>query len=177
MAKTTVEEKEIEKKGQTPDMIFINRIKVENNGTAAINYRTSNDKSAKEVYYKGKNPITEEFARLFQNCKTGFTSIIPALYSEMPDITMNVIKFDYGKDDFLEKALYSVKYAFSDQNNAVVNISTPMLPIYKEELGDSTYCISGKDVDALHDVIAAAKRYMNGETRTEQTSLNLKVVK
>ena len=103
MAKTTVEEKEIEKKGQTPDMIFINRIKVENNGTAAINYRTPNDKSAKEVYYKGKNPITEEFARLFQNCKTGFTSIIPALYSEMPDITMNVIKFDYGKDDFLEK--------------------------------------------------------------------------
>ena len=83
---------------------------------------------------------------------------------------MNVIRFDYGKCDFLERALYSIKYSFNDQNNAVINISTPLLPIYKEGY-ENTFCISGKDEEDLHEVIKKAKAYINGETRTKQMKL------
>ena len=41
---------------------------------------------------------------------------------------------------------------------------------YKEEL-ENTFCISGKDEDALHEVIAKAKAYINGETKTTQMKL------
>lgn len=164
-------EKETKEPTQTKDLIFINNIKINNDGTARIYYRTSNDKSAKEVYYNGKEPITEEFAKAFQGAREGFCGVIPALAKDISKITMNVIKFDYDKTDFLNKALYSVKYAFNDANNAVVNISTPMLPIYNESFDEHTFCISGKHETALHEIIALAKKYMNGETRTRQMKL------
>lgn len=168
---TAVKEKETKEPTQSKDMIFINNIKINNDGTARIYYRTSNDNSAKEVYYNGKEPITEEFGKAFQAAKAGFCNVIPALTKDVAKITMNVIKLDYGKTDYLAKALYSVKYAFNDQNNAVVNISTPMLPIYREEFDEDTFCISGKDEEALHEIIRLAKAYMNGDTRTKQMKL------
>ena len=172
-----MKEKEVEKKGQTPNMIFINRIKMENDGTASINYKVSNEVNAKEVSFRGKEQVTTEFSKLFQETTDGFTSIVTKLHPDINKLTMNVIKFDYGKSDFLEKALYSVKYAFSEQNNAVINISTPMLPIYKEEFGDKTFCLSGRYVDQLYEVIEAAKRYINGETKVKQQDLGLTIVK
>lgn len=177
MTKTNVLEKEQDKKGQTPDMIFINRIKMQADGTAAINYRTSNDKEAREVYFKGREQVTDEFSKKFQDCKRGFVGVLPKLQPDVNKISVEIIKFDYGKTDYLEKALYSVKYAFSGQKNAIVNISTPLLPLYKEEFGDKTFCISGSDIDDLHDVINLAKKYMKGETRILQQDLNLTIVK
>lgn len=35
----------------------------------------------------------------------------------------------------------------------------------------NTFCISGKDEELLHEVIAAAKAYINGETRIKQMKL------
>ena len=164
-------EKETKEPTQTKDLIFINNIKINNDGTARIYYRTSNDKSAKEVYYNGKEPITEEFAKAFQDAREGFCGVIPALAKDISKITMNVIKFDYDKTDFLHAALYSVKYKFDTQNNAVINISTPLLPIYREDFDEHTFCISGKHEEALHNIIRLAKSYMNGETRTRQMKL------
>lgn len=83
---------------------------------------------------------------------------------------MNAIRLEYSKDNFLKSALYSVKYAFNDANNAVVNISTPLLPIWQEDFDDKTFCISGKYEVLLHETIAKAKAYINGETRTKQLS-------
>ena len=136
--------------------MFIIKVKINNDGTAAINYRTSCDNDTKEVYYQGKDGVTEEFKKIFQETVNGLIGCIP--------------KFDYGKDEFLKSALYSAKYAFNDQNNAVINLNTPPLPIYKEEY-ENTFCISGKDEDALHEVIAKAKAYINGETKTKQMKL------
>ena len=51
-----------------------------------------------------------------------------------------------------------------------MNLNTPQLPIYQEGM-ENTFCISGKDEEALHEVIKAAKAYLNGETRTKQMSL------
>lgn len=151
MAKTAVKEKE--ENTTISNQMFINRVKINNDNTATILYKTSNDLSAQEVSFTGKDQITEEFSRAFQNAVNGFVNCIPKLASETSKITMNVIRFDYGKSDFLEKALYSVKYAFNDQNNAVINISTPLLTIYKEGM-ENTFTISGKDEEALHEVIA-----------------------
>lgn len=83
---------------------------------------------------------------------------------------MNAIKFEYNKTGFLDKALYCVKYAFNGQNNAVVNISTPLLPIYKEGM-DNCFTIAGIHEEALYNVIANAKAYINGKTRTKQMKL------
>lgn len=168
MTQTAAKEKE--NKTQSKNLMFIQRIKINNDNTATIFYKTSNDLSAQEVSYTGKDQITEEFSKAFQNTVTGFTSCIPKLASETSKITMNVIRFDYGKSDFLEKALYSVKYAFNDQNNAVINISTPLLPIYKEGM-ENTFTISGKDEEALHEVIAKAKAYIDGDTKVKQMKL------
>lgn len=152
------------------NQMFIVKVKINNDGTAAINYRTSCDSDTKEVYYQGKDGVTEEFKNIFQETVNGLIGCIPKLTGDKNKITMNSIKFDYGKDEFLESALYSAKYAFNDQNNAVINLNTPPLPIYKEEL-ENTFCISGKDEDALHEVIAKAKAYINRETKTKQMKL------
>nr|DAJ74761.1 MAG TPA: hypothetical protein [Caudoviricetes sp.] len=168
MAKAATKEKE--NTTQSKNLMFIQKVKVNNDNTATIQFKTSNDLSAQEINFTGKDQITEEFAKSFQETVKGFTSCLPKLASESNKLTMNAIRLDYGKTDFLEKALYSVKYAFNDQNNAVINISTPLLPIYKEGM-ENTFCISGKDEEALHNVIAQAKAYINGETRTKQMKL------
>lgn len=152
------------------NQMFIVKVKINNDGTASINYRTSCDSDTKEVFYQGKDSVTEEFKSIFQETVNGLIGCIPKLTGDKNKITMNSIKFDYGKDEFLKSALYSAKYAFNDQNNAVINLNTPPLPIYKEEL-ENTFCISGKDEDALHEVIAKAKAYINGETKTKQMKL------
>lgn len=168
MTKTAVKEKE--STTQSKNLMFIQKVKVNNDNTATIVYKTSNDLSAQEVNFTGKDQITEDFAKAFQKTVSGFINCIPKLASETSKITINVIRFDYGKCDFLERALYSIKYSFNDQNNAVINISTPLLPIYKEGY-ENTFCISGKDEEDLHEVIKKAKAYINGETRTKQMKL------
>lgn len=161
-----------EKKENTTNknLMFINKVKLNNDGTAAIYYRTSCDNNAQEVFYQGKEGVTEEFLKTFQSTVKGLLNVIPRLAADENKITMNAVNFDYGKDEFLKSALYSAKYAFNDQNNAVLNLNTPPLPIYKEGM-ENTFCISGKDEETLHEVIAKAKAYINGETRTKQMKL------
>ena len=170
MVTATAEKEKTNDSTNTNGMIFIQKVKLNNDGTAKISYKKSTDLFAEESTFTGKDQITEEFKKAFQSTVRGFTSCIPRLAPEASKITMNCIKLVYGKDEFLQSALYSVKYAFNDQNNAVINISTPLLPIYKEGM-ENTFCISGKDEDALHEVIAKAKAYLKGETRTKQMSL------
>lgn len=169
MTKTAVKET-TKDSTQSKGVIFIEKIKITPERCAIIKYRTSNDDSAKETTFTGKEQVTEEFYNAFQSTVEGFVGCIPKLSSETSKITMNCIKFDYAKSDYLDKALYSIKYAFNDQNNAVINISTPLLPIYKEGM-ENTFCISGKHEEALHEVIRLAKAYINGDTRTKQMSL------
>lgn len=169
MAKTKTKTSEENTPKATGEM-FIENVKLNNDNTCTIFYKTSTDKEAKEVYYSGKDPVTQEFYEIFQATVEGFCGVIPRLAADRHKITMNKIKLDYDKQGFLKNALYSVKYAFNDQNNAVVNISTPLLPIYKEGM-ENTFTISGKHETALHDVIEKAKAYMNGDTRTKQMKL------
>ena len=157
-------------KSANTEQMFINKVKLKNDDTAEICYRTTNDNNAQEVHFQGKDEVTEDFKRAFQATVSGFTGVIPKLASEVSRITMNAIKFNYGEDTFLKSALYSAKYQFNEQSNAVMNLNTPPLPIYKEGM-ENTFTISGKDEDALHEVIAKAKAYINGESRTTQMKL------
>ena len=168
MTKTATKEKK--ENTTNKNLMFINKVKINNDNTAAIYYRTTCDSNAQEVFYQGKDEVNEEFKKAFQNTLQGFTSVVPRLAPDISKMCMNAIKFDYGKDEFLKSALYSVKYEFNEQNNAVMNFNTPPLPIYKEGM-ENTFCISGKDEEALHEVIAKAKAYINGETRTKQMKL------
>lgn len=168
MTKTNTKEK-AESTNKVEGM-FIVKVKLNNDNTASIFYRTSTDKEAKEVYYTGKDQVTEAFKEAFQACVQGFCGVMPRLAPDSDKITMNMVKFDYDKSGFLNSALYSIKYAFNEQTNAVVNISTPLLPIYKEGM-ENTFTIAGIHEEALHDVIAKSKAYINGETRTKQMKL------
>lgn len=169
MTKTAAKTTEEQTPKATGEM-FIIKVKLDNDDTASIFYRTSTDKDAKEVHYTGKKQVTEEFKKVFQATVQGFCGVIPRLAPDLDKITMNAIKLDYDKSGFLKSALYSVKYAFNEQNNAVINISTPPLPIYKEVM-ENTFTIAGIHETALHDVIEKAKAYINGETRIKKLKL------
>lgn len=149
--------------------ILITKVKLNNDDTAHIEYKKSDNLGAGSTSWDGEEKVTEEFKDTFLNCKEGFLGCIPILDSKKKDITMNCIKFGYGKtSDKIENALYSVKYNFHEATNAVVNISTPQLPIYKEGFDEKTFCIAGQHEKALYKVTELAVKYLNGETRTEQ---------
>lgn len=152
----------------------INKIKVNNDKTAVINYVQQGDLSSSEVVFTGKEKVTDEFFKKFQENVEGFIGCIPALKHDASNIVMNVIKFDYGKDNGrLKNTLYSVKYNFNPANNAVLNISTPMLPLHQDSFDEKTFCIAGKHEQLLYEVIELAKAYINGDTGTVQGKLNL----
>lgn len=169
MTKTAVKETTKDSTNQK-GMVFIQKVKINPDNTAKIWYKKSDDLFQEERTASGQDQVTEEFKSAFQSTVEGFCGCIPRLTGDINKITMNCIKFDYGTDGYLKQALYSVKYAFNDQNNAVINISTPLLPIYQEGM-ENTFCISGKHEEALHEVIRLAKAYIKGDTRTKQMKL------
>ena len=154
----------------------INKVKINNDKTAVINYVLQGDLSSSEVVFTGKEKVTDEFFKKFQENVEGFVGCMPILSNDIANITMNAIKFDFGKDNgALKQVLYSVKYAFNPANNAVVNISTPLLPLYKEGMDENTFYISENHEELLKEVIELAKAYINGDTGTVQGKLNLVV--
>jgi len=154
----------------------INKVKINSDKTAVINYVQSGDLSSSEVVFTGKEKVTDEFFKKFQENVEGFVGCMPILAKDIANITMNAIKFDYGKgNDLLNSVLYSVKYAFNPANNAVVNISTPLLPLHKEGMDEKTFFISEAHEELLKETIELAKAYINGDTGTVQGKLNLVV--
>ena len=147
--------------------ILITNIKLNKDDTAHIEFKKSDDLGSGVTKWDGQEKITSEFKDAFLNCKEGFLGCIPELKEK--NVTMNNMFFYYNKEsNKLDKALYSIKYAFNPANNAVINVSTPQLPIYKDGFDEKTFCISGKHEIALYKVIELAEKYMEGETRTEQ---------
>lgn len=154
----------------------INKIKVNNDRTATISYVQQGELSSSEVVFTGKEKVTDEFFKKFQENVEGFVACVPLLEKDEKNIVMNAIKFDYGKDNgLLKNILYSVKYSFNPANNAVLNISTPMLPIFQESFDEKTFCVNGKYEQLLYETIELAKAYINGDTGTVQGKLNLVV--
>lgn len=168
MAKTAI--KEQNENTTKSNVIFINKVKLNKDNTAVICYKKSTDACADEGTYTGRQEVTEEFKKCFNECVEGFVGCMPELAKNKSKLSLTGIRLDYGKDEFLNSVLYSVKYAFNEANNAVINMSTPQLPIYKEGM-ENTFTVSGKDEEAIHALIAAAKAYMNGETRVKQMTL------
>ena len=154
----------------------ITKVKINNDKTAIINYVQSGDLSTSEVVFTGREQVTNEFDAKFQENIHAFLGCMPSLKQDATNIKMNVIKFDYGKENgALENVLYSVKYAFNPANNAVVNISTPLLPLYKDGMKEGTFYVSESHEGLLKEVIELAKAYINGDTGTKQGKLNLVV--
>lgn len=167
MARTATKEKE-ENTTKVKGM-FINKIQIKE-GRGLIQFSNDCDTSTSEGTFTGKDECTEEFKNLFQSSIEIFGEILPIFKTKLADIKMNAINFNYDKQGFLEKVLFSVIYTFTKQGN-VVNISTGQIPIYKENMAETTLAVSGKHVELLHEIIAKAKDYMNSETRTKQMSL------
>lgn len=154
----------------------INKVKINSDKTAVINYVQQGDLSSSEVVFTGKEKVTDEFFKKFQENVEGFVGCMPILAKDIANITMNAIKFDYGKyNGVLKQVLYSVKYAFNPANNAVVNISTPLLPLFKDGMDEKTFYIAEAHEELLKEVIELAKAYINGDTGTVQGKLNLEV--
>ena len=152
--------------------ILVTKVKLNADDTAHIEFIKSDNLGAGVTNWDGEEKVTEEFKNTFLGCKEGFLGCIPELKEKK--VTMNCIKLGYGKgNDKIENALYSVKYAFNEANNAVVNISTPQLPIYKESFDEKTFCIAGKYEKDLYKVQELAIKYLNGETRTKQMKLEV----
>lgn len=80
-------------KSANAEQMFINKVKLKNDGTAEIYYRTTNDNNAQEVYFQGKDEVTDDFKRAFQSTVNGIVAVIPRLEPEKYAISMNAIKF------------------------------------------------------------------------------------
>ena len=168
MTKTATKQKTSGEAKSPP--LLITRIQIKDN-RAIISYHDDKDFSLNEGTHTGKDDCTGDFLQKFDSAKEIFGEIIQGLRNELPTITMNVIKFEYNKQGFLDKVLMVVKYKFNKQGN-VTNISTGNIPIYNDNLGENTVCVSGKHIELLHEIIQKAKDYMKGDTGTKQ----LKVV-
>lgn len=167
MAKSNLKEKEENSTKVTG--LYLTKIQIKDN-RAIIEYKEDKDLNKNEGTFTGLDDCTEEFLKLFQDAKDIFGELIPSLRKELSEIKMNVIKFEYNNQGFLDKVLFSIVYKYSASGN-VTNISTGLIPIYKEELAENVLSVSGKHEELLHQIIKAAKAYMNGETRTKQMKL------
>lgn len=166
MARTATKEKQ-ENTTKVKGM-FISRIQIKE-GRGLITYSNDTESALNAGTFTGKDECTEEFKIIFQSAKEIFGEIFPVVRKELDSIKMNAINFVYDKQGFLEKVLFSVIFTLKQGN--VINISTPQIPIYKENMSDTTLAVSGKHEELLHEIIAKAKDYMNGETRTKQMTL------
>ena len=150
----------------TEKKALISKVKIEKDLTATIEFKKATDMDTSQIVFTGKEKVTEEFAATFQQTVSSFVEIMPALKNEAHNITMNSIKFDYGKDEKLEKVSYAVKY--TPQKNVLTNI-----PIYKDSFSETTFAVSGKDESLLYSILELAEKYINGDTRTKQMKLEV----
>ena len=145
---------------------LISKVKIENDQTATIEFKKSTNMNTSQIVFTGKEKVTQEFAEAFQKTISSFIEIMPALRNEAKNMTMNSIKFDYGKDERLEKVSYAVKY--TPQKNVLTNIPVNSVPIYREDFSETTFAVSGKDEELLYKLLDFAEKYINGDTRTKQ---------
>ncbi len=151
---------------------LITKIKIENDQTATIEYKKTTDMDSSEITFSGKEKVTEELEKKFQEAVSSFVEIIPALKEDTTNITMNSIKFDY-ENEKISKVSYAVKY--KPQKNVLTNIPINSIPIYKDSFTEKTFSVSGKDEALLYDILELAQKYLNGDTRTKQGKLDLKI--
>lgn len=151
--------------------IMITKVKLNNDDTAHIEFKKSDNLGAGSTSWDGEEKVTEDFKNTFQDSVNSFIEIIPALKSDKQKITMNSIKFDYGKGEKVEKVSYSVKY--TPQNSVLTNIPVNNVPIYKDSFTEKTFSVSGKDEKLLYKILDLASNYLNGDTRTKQIKLEV----
>jgi len=173
MAKSNLKEKE-ETTGKTTGL-FIKQIKMKDN-RALITLSDDNDFRTQNGDFNVKDEVTEEFKTLWHNALEIVVALTPQLGKEVSALRLNHIQFFYDKKGFLSDVSFSVIWTFDSQGH-VLNLNYTKFPIHKPELSETVVAISGKHEELLHEILKAAKAYMNGETRTKQTSLNLTVVK
>ena len=149
--------------------LFIKKIQMKDN-RALISLNDDNDFRTQNGDFNVKDEVTEEFKTLWHNALEIVTSLTPQLGKEVSALRLNHIQFFYDKKGFLSDVSISVIWTFDSQGH-VLNLNYTKFPIYKPEMAETVVAISGKHEELLHDILKAAKAYMNGDTRTKQMSL------
>ena len=167
MAKSNVVEKEETTNNVTG--VFIKKIQMKDN-RALISLNDDNDFRTHNGDFNVKDEVTEEFKTLWHNALEIVTSLTPQLGKEVSALRFNHIQFFYDKKGFLSDVSFSVIWTFDSQGH-ILNLNYQKFPIYKPEMAENVVAISGKHEELLHDILKAAKAYMNGDTRTKQMSL------
>ena len=104
----------------------INKIKINPDKTAVINYAQSDDLTSAEITFKGKDKVTEAFYNKFQENVEGLIASIPILGEDKFNLTMNIIKFVYNEDKNIESIQYAAKYSINSEDDKA-DIVTPLL--------------------------------------------------
>ena len=151
--------------------ILITKVKLNNDDTAHIEFKKSDNLGAGSTSWDGEEKVTEDFKKTFQDSVNSFCEIIPALREDKSKITMNAITFNYGNGEKIEKVSYTVKY--TPQSSVLTNIPINNIPIYKESFTEKTFSVSGKDEKLLYSILDCAQGYLNGDTRTKQIKLEV----
>lgn len=149
--------------------LLIKKIKMEKN-RALISLIDDDDFKTQNGDFNVKDEVTEDFKKLWDSAKTIVTALHPKLHSEITALRLNHIQFFYDDNGFLSDASFSVIWTIDD-NGHILNLNYQKYPIYKPEMSETTVAISGKHEELLHEILKAAKAYMNGDTRTKQMKL------
>lgn len=152
--------------------IKINKIKILNDGTAEIGYKSRTDLGTENISYAGTEKVTEEFLKAFQKSVYGFVSFMSVLEKHTYKVIMNSLQFYYDETEKLSHVIYVVKYECND-SKYIVNISTPKLPIYRADFSQNVFCIDGSNEENLYNILDFAKAYLKGDTRTKQMKLEV----
>lgn len=149
--------------------LLIKQIKMKEN-RALISLSDDDDFKTQNGDFNVKDEVTEDFKKLWDSAKTIVIAINPQLHKEITALKLNHIQFFYDDNGFLKDVSFSVIWTIDD-NGHFLNLNYQRYPIYKPEFSETTVAISGKHEELLHEILKAAKAYMNGDTRTKQMKL------
>lgn len=151
---------------------FITKIKLMPDNTLEMKYKLSNNQEALTVTYCGKEEVTNKCLAQFTELNALACQIVPLLAHAAPaDLKTNIIRLKYNENGNIDKVSLSIQLKLNTSNSPV-NISTPLVALMTEESEESdAFRVSAENEEIIHVLLALAKAYMNGDTRTKQLSL------
>ena len=171
MSKTNVKEKE-QTKGDFKGKL-LNKIKITSDNTAIITYTELNNQFKQDAVFTGKEEVRKEFFEKLQENKETLKEIVPFLDKwGNENITIGSIKIGYDGAGKVENLIISAQVDLLKKGiKSPLNISTPLIPFYKESNDSTIFSISGVHETIVHETIELAKAYQSGDTKVKQMSL------
>lgn len=149
---------------------LISKIKLDKFGFPTIVLTKTNDKSSQEIVFTGKEEVTEDFKKKFNELKNTIVEIIPFLEDTEQEIKTTGLTIKYGLSSELKGIVITAQVQAQETILSPVNINTPYVKFAAPECSDE-FTLCSRNLDIVEKIIHKTEAYMNGDTKTKQLSL------